>query len=90
MKHKTPRKPATERQLAANPGNAAKSTGPRTPERQATSSQNAVTHGILQSNPVLTTENQDEYNIFNQLLFRTCAPHNDAEIQMCSDLIQIQ
>ena len=43
---KTPRRPVSPRQLAANRANAAHSTGPRTPEGKARSSQNARRHGF--------------------------------------------
>ena len=44
-----PRKPASPEQLAANRANAAKSTGPKTPDGKARSSQNALKHGFTAS-----------------------------------------
>lgn len=51
----------SERQIAANRLNARRSTGPRTPEGRATSSRNALTHGLLAENPVLPDEDPDRF-----------------------------
>src|SRR6185503_5733668 len=40
------RKPVSPKQLAANRGNAARSTGPRTPEGKAQSARNSRQHGF--------------------------------------------
>jgi hypothetical protein len=50
----TIRKTVTEEQLAANRCNARKSTGPRTPQGKARSSKNALKHGLLARDVVLT------------------------------------
>ena len=51
----------SNRQLEANRRNAAKSTGPKTTEGKAISSQNARTHGFTASTVVITTENRELY-----------------------------
>ncbi len=45
----TPQKPVSQKQLAANRPNAAKFTGPRTPQGKARSAQNARKHGFTAS-----------------------------------------
>jgi hypothetical protein len=56
-------KPETsERRIAANRANAQKSTGPKTPEGRARSSQNAYRHGLCATSFIVANENLDEYN----------------------------
>jgi hypothetical protein len=56
---------ATKRQTEANRRNAAKSTGPRTPQGKANMRLNALQHGLRAATVVLPGESQDD---FNQLL----------------------
>lgn len=51
----------SERQYAANHRNAQRSTGPRTPEGRAASSRNALTHGLLAENPLLSYEDPAQF-----------------------------
>ena len=52
---------ATRRQKKANRRNAKRSTGPRTPEGKARSSQNASKHGLFARDTVLPDENPEEF-----------------------------
>jgi len=52
---------ATEKQTQANRNNAQKSTGPRTEEGKAQSSQNARKHGLLARNAVIPGEDPAEF-----------------------------
>ena len=52
---------ATRRQKKANRRNAKRSTGPRTPEGKARSSQNACKHGLFARDTVLPDENPKEF-----------------------------
>jgi len=57
--------PTSSARLAANAANAQHSTGPRTPEGQARSSQNARTHGLTARDLIVAA---DEHEEFQQLL----------------------
>ena len=51
------------KQLAANRRNAKRSTGPKTPEGKARSSQNATKHGLLSQHAVITTGDEESGGI---------------------------
>ena len=53
---------STEAQRKANRQNAKKSTGPRTPEGKARSSQNALKHGLLARDAVMADEDPADYD----------------------------
>ena len=74
-----PRIDASESQLEANRLNAQSSTGPRTAEGKARSSQNAVRHGLTAKYPVLPGEDPAEFAAFCDLLFEDLAPDGAAE-----------
>jgi len=48
-------------QRAANTANAQHSTGPRTPEGQTRSSQNARTHGLTARDLIVATDEREEF-----------------------------
>ena len=73
--------PITDQQLAVNRANAAKSTGPRTPEGKARSSQNARTHGFTASTfVVVRLEDLDEIAHLHTDLIAIYQPVNSQEM----------
>jgi hypothetical protein len=64
----------SEKQIAANRANAKKSTGPRTPEGKARSSQNATRHGITAQTLIMTDEDRKAYNAFLAAMMTDLAP----------------
>src|SRR5713226_474524 len=52
---------ASQKQTAANRRNAAKSTGPRTPEGRAAVRHNALRHGLRAETLVLNNEEQEQF-----------------------------
>jgi len=64
----------TEAQITANRTNAEKSTGPRTPEGKAKVAQNAVQHGLLAREAVVTGEDMDQFDLFREQLRADLAP----------------
>ena len=73
----------SEKRLAANRANAQKSTGPKTPQGKAYSSQNATTHGMLASIAVLRSENPEAFDAFVQVHVDRIHPVDDIESAIC-------
>src|SRR6266851_3917979 len=73
--------PSSPARLAANRANAAKSTGPRTPEGKARSARNACTHGFTASSfAVVRLEEHDEIARLKQDLVAVYQPVNSQEM----------
>jgi hypothetical protein len=73
--------PISEKQFAANRANAAKSTGPRTPEGKARASQNARTHSFTASTfAVVRLEEFDEIARLKHDLLTVYQPVNSQEL----------
>lgn len=66
-------------QIAANRRNARKSTGPRTPEGKAASSQNAVKHGLTAQAVVLRDESASEFEQFRDGMLASLDPQSGVE-----------
>ena len=77
---------ASTAQQFANRGNSKRSTGPRTPEGKAASSNNAKTHGLSAADPVLPHEDRDQFNELLQSFRSTLAPKNVHEEFLVSQI----
>ena len=81
------------RRTRANRRNAQFSTGPRTPEGKAKSSQNALKHGILSIHALILggdgEENEKEFQQFSSAILRDLAPLGAVEELLVDDLIVI-
>jgi hypothetical protein len=70
---------ATEAQVLANRQNAAHSTGPRTPEGKARSSQNRLTHGLAGRHIVMSGEDPAEFDALLEALWIEHQPETATE-----------
>ncbi|MFN7922018.1 MAG: hypothetical protein U0Q16_18085 [Bryobacteraceae bacterium] len=78
----------TSRKLEANRSNAQHSTGPRTPEGKAVSSQNATTHGLFSATFAVSPQDRDEFDIFLELQREELRPQGINEELIFSNLVQ--
>src|SRR5262245_27999530 len=72
---------ASERQIAANRGNAQRSTGPRSAFGKQQSSQNAVKHGLTAKHLVLSWEDLAEFDQLRGEVFGALDPGSAIELQ---------
>ncbi len=70
---------STQEQLNANRKNAQSSTGPKTPEGKAASSQNAVKHGFFAKNDVISGEDLASYEDHRQDIYDEFVPLTPTE-----------
>jgi hypothetical protein len=67
--------------------NGAKSRGPKTPQGRATSSMNALSHGLTAKTLILPNENQDLFLEMFTAYFDLFRPANQMEIDLVSDIV---
>jgi hypothetical protein len=70
---------ATDKQIAANRANAAKSTGPRSRTGKAISSQNAARHNLLAKSFVLKSECPERFGAFVESFYAEYHPSTPTE-----------
>ncbi len=80
---------ATELQIIANRRNARKSTGPRTSEGKAAISQNAVKHGLLARQAVISSESQADFDLYRQQLLDELAPVSPMESVLAERIVSL-
>jgi len=64
----------SQAKINANQANAAKSTGPKTPEGKAASRMNATKHGLTAESVVLLNEDREEFAEFRRDLMASLQP----------------
>ena len=69
----------SDHQRESNRRNAQHSTGPRTPEGRAISSQNARRHGVLAENVTTEAEGYEQYRALLEALWNELEPHGERE-----------
>lgn len=77
---------ATERQIQANRANAAKSTGPVTPEGKRNSARNLINHKLISGTVVLKNESMRRYNDLAAAFILQFQPRNAAEISLVQNM----
>ncbi len=78
---------ATEAQILANRRNAQKSTGPHTSESKAAVSQNAVKHGLLARQAVISLENQADFCLYRDRILSELAPVSPMESMLSERIV---
>ena len=80
---------ATEAQILANQSNALKSTGPRTSEGKAAVSQNAVKHGLLTRQDVISSESQADFDLYRERMLAELAPVSPMESMLAERIVTL-
>jgi len=80
---------ATEAQLLANRRNAQKSTGPRTDEGKAAVSQNALRHGLTASRDVISSESQDQFDLYRDQFLAELDPAGPVESMLAERIVAL-
>jgi len=80
---------STEAQILANRRNAQKSTGPRTSEGKAAISQNAVKHGLLTRQDVISSESQADFDLYREQLLAELAPVSPMESMLAERIVTL-
>jgi len=80
---------ATEAQILANRHNAQKSTGPRTPRGKAAISHNAVKHGFLARQAVISSESQADFDLYRDQILDELAPASPMESMLAERIVSL-
>ena len=79
----------TEAQIIANRRNALKSTGPRTTHGRAAVSQNAVKHGLLARQDVITSESQADFDLYREQILAELTPVSPMESMLAERIVTL-
>jgi hypothetical protein len=79
----------TEAQIIANRRNAQKSTGPRTNEGKAIISQNAVKHGLLTRQDVISSESRADFELHHDRMLTELDPVTPMESMLAERIVNL-
>jgi hypothetical protein len=80
---------STESQILANRLNCQKSTGPHTIEGKAAVSQNAVKHGLLAEQDVISSESEADFDLYRQQLLDELNPVSPMESMLAERIVTL-
>ncbi len=80
---------ATQAQILANRRNAAKSTGPKTPEGKAAVAKNATRHGLFSRYDVVISENQADFEGFRDDMLAELGPEGTIETVLAGRIVSL-
>ena len=80
---------ASEAQIIANRRNARKSTGPRSRKGKNAISQNAVKHGLMARQAVISSENRAEFRIYRDWMLAELAPAGPMESILAQRIVSL-
>jgi len=80
---------STEAQNHANRLNSQKSTGPHTSEGKAAVSQNAVKHGLLARQTVISSESQADFDLYRERILSELAPASPMESMLAERIVSL-
>ena len=80
---------ATEAKNHANRLNSQKSTGPRTSEGKAAVSQNAIKHGLLARQTVISSESQADFDLYRDRILSELAPASPMESMLAERIVSL-
>jgi len=79
----------TEAKLIANRLNSLKSTGPRTTDGKTAVSQNAVKHGLLAEQDVITSESEADFDLYRRQLLDELNPASPMESMLAERIVTL-
>src|SRR5215216_5566750 len=77
----------SEERMAANRANAHKSTGPKTPEGKAAAKRNAVKHGILSREVLVSGEDHQELTALQEWFEKDLQPVGPMEVMLMGQIV---
>ena len=78
---------SSEKKIISNRRNEQKSTGPRTSAGKAAISKNAVKHGLLASQAVISSESREDFDIHRDRTLRDLVPESPLESMLAERIV---